>query len=88
MRRREFIAGLGSAAAWPIVARAQRQQRVRRVALLTGWSESDAARSSEVRDFIERLAQLGWVQDKNVQIDQRWGNADVNRMRSLAKELV
>jgi putative ABC transport system substrate-binding protein len=85
MRRREFIAGVGSMAAWPVTARAQ---RIRRIALLTGWSEGDAARSAQVGDFIERLAQLGWVHGQNAQIDLRWGNADVDRMRFLAKELI
>jgi putative tryptophan/tyrosine transport system substrate-binding protein len=88
MRRREFIAGLAGAAAWPVVARAQRQERVRHVAALMGWNESDPEYRSWIKLFVDRLAQLGWVDGQNARVDQRWGNGEVERMRSFAKELV
>ncbi len=88
MRRRAFIAGLGGAAICPLVARAQRQERMRRVVFFTGWSESLPTYRSFINAFTERLRQLGWVDGQNARIDQRWANADVERIRSLAKEVI
>jgi putative ABC transport system substrate-binding protein len=87
MRRREFIAGLGATTVSPLAARAQRRERVGRVGLLAGWAERLPYRSW-INLFVERLGQLGWVAGQNARIDERWGNADVERMRSLAKELI
>jgi putative ABC transport system substrate-binding protein len=87
MRRREFIAGLGSAAAWPLVARAQQPDRVRRIGVLMGWA--DAGRlHNDFAAFVERLAQLGWIGGRNVQIEQRWTDADADRARVMGKELI
>ena len=80
MRRREFIAGLGGAAAWPVVARAQQGDRVRRIGVLTAVSEIPA--------FAQRLADLGWTVGRNVQVDVRFLADNVDRVRALAKELV
>jgi hypothetical protein len=81
MRRREFIAGLGSAVAvWPMVARAQRGDRIRRIGVLMA---GDEIRYSA---FTQALADLGWTDGRNVRMDVRW--ADINRMRALAQELV
>jgi len=88
IRRREFIAGLGGAVAWPRAARAQQPNRVRRVGILVGQSENDPYYRSFVADFIEELARLGWVEGRNLQIHQRWGNDDLERTRALAKELI
>jgi putative tryptophan/tyrosine transport system substrate-binding protein len=87
MRRRDFIAGLGGAAVWPLSARAQ-VERVRRIGVLMGWSESDAENRSWLAAFVRGLAQFGWVDGGNVRIEQRWANADIDRARAFAKELV
>jgi putative ABC transport system substrate-binding protein len=84
MRRREFIAGLGSAAVWPMGAQAQqREERVRRAAALMAWAETDSRYRAWFNIFVHRLSQLGWVDGQNVRIDQRWANGDVDRMRSF-----
>ena len=88
LQRREFIAGLGGAVAWPLVARGQQPNRVRRVGILVGQSENDPYYRSFVADFIEELARLGWVAGRNLQIHQRWGNDDLERTQALAKELI
>jgi hypothetical protein len=88
MRRREFIAGLGSAAAWPVAARAQQAERVRRIGVLSGVAESDI--ESQIWDaaFRKRLGELGWIDGRNIHIDYRWGAGSVDRMLLFAKELV
>jgi putative tryptophan/tyrosine transport system substrate-binding protein len=88
MRRREFIAGLGSAAALPVVVRAQRGDRVRRIGALVGGDENDPEYKPRLSAFTEALADLGWTDGRNVRMDLRWGGADSNRMRALAQELV
>jgi putative ABC transport system substrate-binding protein len=88
MRRREFIAGLGSTAAWPVLARAQQPERVRRVGVLMQLSEDDPLSKSIVSGFTQALADLGWTDDRNVRMDLRWAGGDINRMRALARELV
>ena len=85
MRRRTFIAGLGSAAAWPVVARAQQSERVRRIGVLM---LNDEDYSVPVSAFTRALAGLGWTDGRNVRIDLRWGGFDSNRIRALARELV
>jgi putative ABC transport system substrate-binding protein len=88
MRRREFIAGLGSAAAWPVVARAQQGDRVRRIGVLMGFDENDPMWKTRLSAFTQALANLGWTDGRNVRMDLRWGGTDINRMRGLAQELV
>ena len=90
MRRREFIkAAAGSAAVWPLAARAQQGDRVRRLAVLMSVEESDPEAKAQLSGFTQALAQLGWTEGRNLQIDVRWGgSSDVDRARSLAKELV
>ena len=86
LRRREFIAGLGGAAAWPLAARAQQGDRVRRVGVLLPFDENDPrARLSE---FTQALADLGWTDGRNLRMDLRWASTDINRIRALAQELV
>ena len=87
MRRREFIAGLG-AAAWPMVARAQQPERVRRIGVLMAYAESDREAQAWVAAFWEGLQKLGWTEGRNIRIDTRWAAADVEAMQRLAKELV
>jgi putative tryptophan/tyrosine transport system substrate-binding protein len=86
MRRREFIAGLGSAAAWPIATRAQPGDRVRRIGVLIQQDENDGKRRYSA--FTQALAGLGWTDGGKVRMDVRWGGGDLNKIRALARELV
>jgi putative ABC transport system substrate-binding protein len=86
--RREFIAGLGSAAAWPVVARAQQADRVRRIGVLVPGDENDPVYKSRVTAFTQALADLGWADGRNAQVDLRWAGPDINRIQVLAQELV
>jgi putative ABC transport system substrate-binding protein len=88
IKRREFIAGLVSAAAWPLAARAQQGDRVRRVGVLMQLDENDPLSKSIVSAFTRTLADLGWTDDRNVRMEFRWAGGDIDRMRSLAQELV
>jgi putative ABC transport system substrate-binding protein len=88
MRRREFIAGLGSAMAWPLNARAQPAERVRRIGALMAGDENDPFAKLRLSAFTGALADLGWTDGRNVRMDIRWAAADVDRMQPLAKELV
>jgi putative ABC transport system substrate-binding protein len=88
MRRREFIRLIGGAAAWPLTARAQQPERLRRIGVLMGWSESDPEYRIRADAVVQGLAQLGWVQGRNVRFDVRWTNGDVGRAQVLAKEMV
>jgi putative tryptophan/tyrosine transport system substrate-binding protein len=87
MRRRDLIRLVGGAVVWPLAARAQQTERIRRIAVLMGWSETPIYRSS-IDAFVQGLAQLGWEERRKIQIDVRWANGDVGRIRTLAKELV
>jgi putative ABC transport system substrate-binding protein len=69
MKRRTFIAGLGSAAAWPVVARAQQPERVRQIGVLMGWDESDTEAKSRFSRFTQGLSELGWTDGRNVRMD-------------------
>jgi putative ABC transport system substrate-binding protein len=89
MQRREFIAGLGgAAAAWPIAARAQQPDRIRRLGVLMGYAEDDPEAKLWLSWFTQALAELGWTDGRNVRMDVRWGAGNVDRARIYAKELV
>src|SRR2546429_7916032 len=89
MRRREFITLLGgAAAAWPLAARAQQGERVRRIDVLMSWDESDPEIKTWLSGFMQGLAELGWTDGGNVRMEVRWAGANVDRMRMFAKELV
>jgi len=88
MKRRAFIAGLGSAAAWPVVAWAQQGDRVRRIGVLLPIDENDPLWKPLLSAFTQALAGLGWTNSGNVRMDLRWGGGDTNRIRALARELV
>ena len=88
MRRREFIAGLGSAAVWPVVARALQRERMRRMGVLMGGDENDPDQKRALSAFTQALADLGWTEGRNVRMDLRWGGGDANRSLALAQELV
>ena len=88
MRRRKFIALLGgAAAAWPLAARAQQGDRVRRIGVLMG-SESDPDTRGRVKALRLRLAELGWSENRNTRIDVVWGAADADHVRADAAELM
>jgi putative ABC transport system substrate-binding protein len=88
IQRREFITGLGSAAAWPLVARAQQGDRVRRIGVLIGTDETDPLGKPRLAAFTQALTDLGWTDGRNIRIELRWGSGDNNRIRPLARELV
>jgi putative ABC transport system substrate-binding protein len=88
MRRREFIVGLGSAAAWPVVARAQQGDRVRRVGVLMPFDDNDPVGKTVVSAFTQALAVLGWTDGHNLRMDLHWSGGDAIRMRALAQQLV
>jgi putative ABC transport system substrate-binding protein len=89
LRRREFIAALGgSAVAWPIMARAQQRDRVRRIGVLMPGDENDPVYKSRVSAFTQALAGLGWTDGRNVRMDVRWAGGDADRIRAPAAELV
>ena len=87
MKRRTFIAGLGSAAVWPVAARAQQGDRVRRIGVLMPGDENDPVQKARISAFTQALAGLGWTDGRNVRMDLRF-YSDVNRIRALAQELV
>ena len=86
MRRRDFIAGLGGAAGWPLAARAQQAERI--IGVLAGGDENDPAYKPYVPAFTQALADLGWTGGRNVRMDLRWAGGDINRIPALAQELV
>jgi putative ABC transport system substrate-binding protein len=89
MKRRDFIAGLGgAAAAWPMVARAQQGDRVRRMGVLMPFDENDPVARTMISAFTQALVDLGWTDGGNLRMDLRWGRGDTNRIRALAQELV
>jgi putative ABC transport system substrate-binding protein len=88
MRRREFIALLGGAAAWPLATRAQQRDRMRRVGVLMGFGENDPDGRTDLAEFMHVLAELGWTDGRNLQMDIRWSGASTDRIRMFAKELV
>ena len=89
MNRRAFLALLsGTAAAWPLAARAQQGERMRRIGVLTGFAADDPAAQKRVLAFAQALAQLGWIDGRNVRIDIRSSAGDPERIRRYAAELV
>jgi putative tryptophan/tyrosine transport system substrate-binding protein len=88
MRRREFIALIGGAAAWPLATRAQQPERMRRIGLLQPLLANDPDVQRRVSAFQRRLQELGWTDGHNVQIDYRWAPADMAPIRAEAAELV
>src|SRR6266516_6977834 len=88
MRRREFIALLGSsAAAWPLAARGQQTERMRRIGVLMSFAETDPEYQTRLTAFREGLQKLGWTEGRNIRIDYR-SASDARLMQPLAKELV
>ncbi len=88
MKRREFITLVGSAATWPLAARAQQPSGMRRIGVLLGNAESDPQAQAGLAKFTKALQDLGWNVGRNIAIDYRWAAADLGRMATFAKELV
>ena len=88
MKRREFITLVSGAAAWPLAARAQQPERVRRIGFLSVVAESDPEIQTWIRELTQRLQELGWTSGRNVRIDFRFGGADPMRISMQATELV
>ncbi len=89
MKRREFITLLGSAAAaWPLAARAQKGERMRRIGLLQGLAESDPETQARTVAFRQALEALGWTEGRNIRIDYRFAGGDLARVQAYATELV
>src|SRR5215210_8896201 len=88
MRRREFVAGLAGAAAWPITTHAQQRGQVRRVGILMGGLlQGDVDGESELKAFREELDSLGWKLGGNIQFEYRWPGTDNERVGAAAREL-
>jgi putative ABC transport system substrate-binding protein len=89
MRRRDFITLLGGATvAWPLAAQAQQGDRVRRIGVLMPFDENDPLAKTFVSGFTQALADLGWIDGRNMRMDLRWHGGDADRIRALAQELV
>src|SRR5215813_7592848 len=89
IRRREFITLLGSAAAaWPLGARAQQAERMRRIGVLSGFAVDDPEAQVRIAAFRQGMREHGWSEGRNLQIDYRWAGPDVGRIKAFAAELV
>jgi ABC-type uncharacterized transport system substrate-binding protein len=91
MQRREFITLIGGAAAttaWPLAARGQQNERIRRIGVLMGQAADDQQGQARATAFMQALQNLGWVDSRNVQIDVRWGAGNSEEIRRHASELV
>ena len=88
MRRRAFIAALGSAAAWPLMGHAQQRERVRRIGVVMAYAQTDPNGQMQVAAFRQQLQKLGWLEGNNLQIDFRYAADDPARIRALAVELL
>ena len=88
MKRREFITLLGGAAAWPLTARAQQPERMRRVGVLMAYRPSDPEMQARVQALQQELQRLGWTKGVNIQFDERWTTDDMELVRAHAVNLV
>ena len=89
MRRREFISLLGgAAAAWPLAARAQQPERVRRIGVLNSPAQDNSEGQARLSAFLQGLQQSGWTDGRNVRLDPRWGAGEADRNRTYAAEMV
>ena len=88
MRRRQFITLLGGATAWPLVARAQQPERIRRIGVLFAVTEDNSEGQARLAAFQQALQQLGWTDGRNIRIDYRWGAVNPERGHKYAAELV
>ena len=87
MKRREFISLIGGAVAWPLAARAQQGERMRRIGVLLNSAPDDPDAQARLAALRQGLQQLGWIEGRNLQIDARWGAGDAAEIRKAATEL-
>ena len=87
-KRREFITLLGAAAAWPLAARAQQGDRIRKIGLLIGTAESDQEAGRRIAAFAQALRELGWIEGQSVTFMVRYADANPERLPALAAEIV
>jgi putative ABC transport system substrate-binding protein len=88
MKRRNFITLLGGAAAWPVAARGQQPERMRRIGVLVAYAESDPEAQARIAAFRQGLRELGWTEGRNLRMELGWGTGDPDRARTLATELI
>src|SRR5262249_27945424 len=89
IKRREFITLVGGASvAWPLAARAQQGEKVRRIGVLMNLAADDAEGQARIAAFLQALQQLGWSDGRNVRIDYRWAAGDAGRFHRYAEELL
>jgi putative ABC transport system substrate-binding protein len=88
LRRREFMGLIGSAAAWPLAARAQQREHIRKIGVLMGGAAETTDQQAGPVVFMQSLHQLGWTEDRNVQLEIRWVGGDRAIVRRYAEELV
>ena len=88
MKRREFIAGVGSAVALPLASHAQQPEGMRRIGVLMAAEEDDPEAKARISAFTQAFADLGWNDGRDVRMELRWAGSDTNRIRALARELV
>src|SRR5215813_5781579 len=88
MRRREFDTLLGGAAAWPLAARAQQRERMRRIGVLLNVAADDPMGQARVAAFVQGLQAAGWSDGRNLRIDTRWAGADPDNYHKYAAELI
>lgn len=87
MKRRALIAGIAAAALSPLIARAEQGDRLRRVAILMTLAEDDAEGQRRVNAFVQALQEFGWVRNRNIAFETRWGAGDMDRSRTFAAEM-
>jgi putative tryptophan/tyrosine transport system substrate-binding protein len=88
VRRREFITLVGGVAAWPLAARAQQREHMRRIGVLMNLAADDPESMARITPFLQELQQLGWTDAGNVRIDYRWAAGETDRFRKSAEELL
>jgi putative ABC transport system substrate-binding protein len=88
MKRRNFITLLGGAAAWPVAARGQQPERMRRIGVLVAYAESDPEAQARIAAFRQGLRELGWTEGHNLRMELGWGTGDPERAQTLATELI
>jgi putative tryptophan/tyrosine transport system substrate-binding protein len=88
IQRRDFVTLLGGAAAWPLVARAQQLDQIRRAGVLFPMAETDPQGQASIKAFRDALGELGWTEGRNLQIAWRWAGGDIVRFRDYSAELV
>jgi putative tryptophan/tyrosine transport system substrate-binding protein len=88
MKRREFITLIGGAAAWPLAARAQQPEGMRRIGVLMNTAADDPEGQARNTAFVQALQQFGWTEGRNIRIDYRWSAGNADRTRGYAAELV